>query len=102
MKTLLFFLLMMFSLGLNAQDFTYDENVYTPTSQRASEWIETPYLYTCRDGSRQVILVNKKNGRCAYQKPGNKSKTYINNESICKDVCRKMNIPYTYVPKKRK
>lgn len=91
---------------VNAQSYTYSNGTYTSTkSGRTANWVETPYTYTCQDGTRYTILVNKNNGRCAVEKVSKKTgktyKYYIPDEEICRDVCKRMNIAYTYTPKRK-
>ena len=93
-------LIMMFSiLTLSAQSFVINGNDYTTTSSRSSNYVETPYTY-----KGDKIYINKTNGRCVVykiSKTSGKKYSQAIPEDIAKDVCRKMNIAYTYVPKKR-
>lgn len=95
---------MIFSfLTLSAQSFVLQGNNYTPTEQtsgRSSAYIATPYFY-----KGDTIFVNRNNGRCVVHKTSkNTGKRYSSPipEDIAKDVCRKMNINYTYQKKQRK
>ena len=96
-------LMMVFSfLTISAQSFVLQGNNYTPTEQssgRGSQYVATPYFY-----KGDTIFVNKNNGRCVVHKVSrNTGKKYSSPvpEDISKDVCRKMNITYNYVKRKR-
>ena len=89
----------MFSLTISAQ---WNGNTYTEP-QKKGNYIETPYRYTDTRGvDWGTVYISKENGKCkvSRMKDGKKVTKYLKEET-CKEYCRKMNIPYTYVPKRR-
>lgn len=104
MKTIIFILfawLVSFSTPVLADTFTEIQYEY---QERSSTYTKTPYTYKDKKGELHLIWINKSNGRCCIRKEyfdGDKVK-YRNqylNETISRDVAKKMNIPYTYVKK---
>lgn len=98
-KIILMLMMVFFSLTMSAQ---WSGNTYTEPAKQG-KYVETPYRYV--DSNRTdwgFVLINKENGRCkvSRMKDGKKVTKYLKEET-CKEYCRRMNIAYTYVPKRR-
>lgn len=106
MKKIIFILMLMFSLSMSAQSVSgeWKNNTFVEAPS-SGKYIKTPYSYIDSKGVNWgTVFVNKENGRCkvSRKKPDGKTATKYLSEEVSKEYCTKMNISYTYVPKKRK
>ena len=102
MKKILLMLMLMFSLSMSAQSSLVGNRYFEP--EKKGKYMETPYYYTDKNGiDWGKISINTENGRCKVSrtKPDGKKTSKYLSEADSKDVCRKMNITYTYTPKKK-
>lgn len=105
MKTVLFIIfawMVSFTTPILASTFSDIQYEY---QERSSAYIKTPYTYKDKKGELHLIWINKSNGRCCIKKEyindkGEvKTRNHYLNETVSKDVAKKMNIAYTYVKK---
>lgn len=66
---------------------------------------KTPYTKKTSKGEIYPIYINKETGRCYLKRTSKTTGQEYNqplSEEDSKEVCKKLGIPYTYTPKKKK
>ena len=97
----------MFALSMSAQSgvkvsssYTVKGNTYV---QIKTQQTQTSFVWEDTKGEVYPRWINKTNGRCFIKKVSKKSGNEYNSylpEEVSKDICDRLNITYTYKPRK--
>lgn len=97
----------MFALSMNAQSGVKASSSYVVKGntyvQQKTQQTQTSFVWEDTKGEVYPIWINKSNGRCFIKKTSKKSGNEYNSylpEEVAKDICYKLNVPYTYKPRK--
>ena len=108
--SLVYFLCLMFTLSISAQSgvqanssYVVKGNTYVQIKSSKNQQTQTSFVWEDTKGEVYPIWINKSNGRCFIKKVSKKSGNEYNSylpEEVSKDICMRLNISYTYKPKK--